>query len=148
LYAAPGLTLAAAAVFLVWFLVGPPPAPGRLALDLRFDRSKLVRGTQSDERSAGDVVHIRVSGGNRHRVIRMYREEVHLVIGCPDDRACRVSSDATTVDVQLTQVGAYVIVALTTASPLPALPGNLDADVAAATRAGISDVQQHKLNVQ
>lgn len=145
LYAAPGLTLAAAAVFLVWFIAAPRPAPAAIALDVRFDHKEVVRG---DERVVGDIAHVRVSGGNRHRVVRVYRDEVHVVKSCPDDPACRVSSDATAVDFPLAQVGTYTIVALSSDAPLPALPGNLDGDTAAAMQAGVSDIRQHRLSVR
>jgi hypothetical protein len=119
----------------------PPPA-----LALSVDVQKTVR-TRGNDASAGDVAHIVVSGGKAPRAIRVYHEEVRLVLRCPGDPTCRVSEASTEVDVTLTSAGAYTVVALTGASDLPSLQGTYDADTAAAQAAGL-DVQEHRLLVQ
>ncbi|TMQ08179.1 MAG: hypothetical protein E6J90_31085 [Deltaproteobacteria bacterium] len=139
-FAAPGLVFAGAAVFVVWLLGAPRPAA--VAFDVQFERSELVRG---DDRAVGDVAHVRVSGGG-YRSVRIYRDEVHVVMRCPEDPACRVSHDSLAVDVPLREVGTYLIVALTAASPLPALPGRYDDDLAAAMQAGV-DIRKRKVTV-
>jgi hypothetical protein len=139
-FAAPGLALAAAAVLAVWLSAAPQPAA--VAFDVRFDHSELVRG---DDRVVGDVAHVRVSGGG-YRSVRIYRDEIHLVMHCPEDPACQVSGGATAIDFPLREVGTYLIVALTAASPLPAMSGSYDDDLAAAMKAGV-DIQRRKVTV-
>jgi hypothetical protein len=142
-YAGPALAFAAAAVLVLWLIAAPRPSPA-IALDIRFERGAVVRG---DERVVGDVARVRVWGGNRFRVIRIYRDDVHLVVRCPDDPACQASSDAMAVEFRLPEVGTYTIIALTAAAPLPALPGSYDGDSALAMLAGVSDIQRRTLNV-
>src|SRR5262249_21365493 len=96
--------------------------------------------------SAGDVAHIAVSGGKGPRAIWVYHEEVQLVLRCPDDPRCQVSDASTEVDLTLTSVGTYTVVALTGASHLPAPAGNYDTDAAAAKDARL-EVREHQLTV-
>jgi hypothetical protein len=140
-YAAPGLAIAAAAAILVQVL--PQDVAPALALDIELERGATYRGADGH---IGDVAHIAVSGGAR-RAIWIYHNEVQLVLRCPEDPACRVSQRATRVDLPLTRVGLYTIVALTVDAALPALAGTYDADLAAARRAGAADVQQRTLTV-
>lgn len=142
LYLAPGLALAAAAAFAIWLAVPRPTAA--IALDVRFDRGDVVRG---DDHVVGEVVHVELSGGQPFRAIRIYRDEMHLVLSCPGAPACRISGDATAAELRLPQVGTYTIVALAGGAPLPALPGSYDADVAAAMRAGIAELPQRTFTV-
>lgn len=139
-YAAPGVALAAAAAVALVLLRRPPPA---LALDVEVKHSALFRG---DDASVGDVAHVVVSGGKGPRAIWVYREDVELVLRCPGDPACRVSDASTEVDLPLTSVGNYTVVALTAASSLPAPTGTYGADTAAAKDAGLV-VRQHHLTV-
>lgn len=142
MYAAPGVALAAAAAVAVIVLRRPPPPA--LALNVEVKHSARYRG---DEASPGDVAHIVVSGGKGPRAIWVYHDEVQLVLRCPGDPRCRVSEASTEVDVTLSSVGAYTVVALTGVSGLPPLAGSYDDDTAAAKDAGL-DVRQNRLVVQ
>jgi hypothetical protein len=140
-YAAPGAALAAAAAVALVVFLQPPPT---LALDVHVKHSALYRG---DEASAGDVAHIAVSGGKGTRAIRVYHEEVQLVLSCPGDPRCQISDRSTEVDLTLISAGTYTVVALTGAFSLPAPVGSYDADTAAAKDAGL-DVRQQQVIVR
>lgn len=155
-YTAPGLALAAALAILVFRPPGPPEVSGRateagaavaLSLDVQVSDRRLARRSQRGERQIGDVVHVTVSGGARRRAVRIYRNEIRLVMRCPGDPACRPSDEALTADFTLSEVGTYTIVALTSSSSLPPLPGSYDADTAAARRAGAS-LDERELHVR
>lgn len=142
IYAAPGLVAAAAAVLLY---LGRPREPAALALDVDLEHSVASRGGGGEGR-VGDVVHVTVRGGSG-RVLWIYRDDVELVMRCPGDPACRVSEQAIRADLVLGRVGTYRMVALTAGPAVPAPAGSYEADVAAARRAGVSDVREHSVNV-
>ena len=142
MYAAPGFALAAAAAVAIVILLPRAPPP-QLALDVTTRPGAVVRGSP-DERVIGDTVQIAATGARRHLAVRVYRDEVHLVISCPESLACRISRDAAEVDLKIAEVGSYTVVAATSNDPLPVLTGKLDADSAALTRAGVTEQKTSK----
>jgi hypothetical protein len=137
MYAAPGLTLAAAAVVV---LILVRPSPQVVALKVEVKHSALFRG---DEASAGDTAHITASG----RAIWVYHEEVELVLRCPEAPSCQASGGSITLDLPLTRTGTYTVVALGAVPAQTRLEGNYDADTAAAKDAGV-EIRQYQLVVR
>jgi hypothetical protein len=139
-YAGAGVTAAAAAVVALVVLLPAPPA---LALNIELMQASQFRG---DEPKVGDVARITVSSGKGPGSIWVCREGVQLLLRCPGDPNCRVSDASTEVDLKLTSVGIYNVVALDTAAVAP-LIGDCDVDTAAARDAGI-DVRRSHLTVK
>jgi hypothetical protein len=146
MYAAPGLGLAAAAAVAVVLLV-PHAQPLAFALEVTAEGSAVVRSGQVDERVVGDAVHITASSTKPHLAVRVYRDDIHLVISCPEHPTCRGSKDSIAVDFTIAEVGTYLVLAATADDALPALSGTFDADFAALTRAGVLE-HQRKLIVR
>ena len=135
-------TAAAVAVFFVSSMGGPD----KLRLTDSFERgsSLVVRGGGSrggDVRSAapGDVWHLVVQvprgkvGG-----LRVYRGTNELVFQC-DKSSCSGSKDALEARVTLGRAGTYRAIIIAADKELPAASGTLDADYAAARRAGSAE---------
>ena len=141
MYAGGGVALAAAAAVVIVVLLPPRVQAPELAIAVTARRHEAVRTVQDQELVIGDVAQIAVSIGRRHRIVQVYRDESHLVLSCPQDPTCRVSQNAIAVDVTITDVGNYVVVAASSDDPLPPLTGKLDADAAALTRAGVAQKQ-------
>lgn len=131
-YAAPGLAAAALAALCVAQL-WPTEPPLELALDMAVRHRVPVRGTEGQ---VGDVVHIRVTGGDGERAIWVYCDEQQLVLRCPGDPGCQASGAEMSVDLALGEVATYTVVALSARGALPAPSGRYDDDTAAARRAG------------
>jgi hypothetical protein len=104
----------------------------------------VVRGSTAH---TGDRVHASATGGDRYRAIWVYRNERELVVACPGGPSCGSTGDTTTAEVTLPGIGAYVFVALTSASPLPAPRGSYDTDHTAAEQAG-AKIQHRKIEVR
>lgn len=94
--------------------------------------SAVARGASAN---VGDIVHAIATGGRHHRAVWVYRNE-HLLVACPGAAQCRSSGEVTMVDVGLTVMGSYTIVALTSNSPVPPPTGAFDLDLANAQKAG------------
>lgn len=126
----------AAAIAICLSLVPSSPEPPSRALALRVDvvpTGPPMRGTAA---VVGNYVHARATGGDCYRAIWVYRNERELVVVCPGGLSCGSAGGATTAGVTLLTVGSYTFVAVTSASPLPALQGSYDDDRAAAERSG------------
>jgi hypothetical protein len=130
---------AAAALALPLVLLRPPPED-----PLVFQMAVVPVGPQQRGSAAqvGDRVHAQATGGDRYRAIWVYRDHRELVVACPGGPSCGALDDTTAAEVTLRTLGAYEILALTSASPIPAPHGAYDADLAAAERAGAKI--QHK----
>jgi putative component of toxin-antitoxin plasmid stabilization module len=115
------------------------PRPPAIALEVKVRPAAQYRG---DEPNVGDVAHLAVSGGQGARAIWVYREGVQLVLRCPGDPACQISESSTAVDLTLSAVGTYSVVAVTGDS-LPTPTGDQGVDTAAARSAGLDVRQDH-----
>lgn len=124
---------AAAALALPLVLVRPPPKD---PLEIQVAVTSVGRSQRGSSAQVGDRVHARATGGDRYRAIWVYRDHRELVVACPGGPSCGNLDDATAAEVTLPTLGVYEILALTSASPLPAPLGAYDADLAAAERAG------------
>jgi hypothetical protein len=133
--------LAAAATLTVVSVRGLPMWPGStppLALSVVVEQSEP--NVRAQIVGKGSVVTATVSGG-RHRALWIYRTDDDLRVACPGER-CASGDGTMAARVALDSVGTYTIVALASDAPIPAPHGSLDADVAAARRAGATDEQK------
>jgi hypothetical protein len=93
----------------------------------------------------GDIIHTRATGRD-HRAIWIYHDG-ELVAACPRDPECKSSDAEMNVAIAASRIGRYMIVALTSSSPIAAPGGTYDADVDGAQRAG-AKVVNRKLDVR
>ena len=63
---------------------------------------------------------------------------------CPGPPPCAGDDDTTFVDVPLTMLGIYRIVALTSGDPIPAPQDGYDKDIARARRAGATCIERQQ----
>jgi len=108
---------------------------------IAIDRGRLDRGDarRIDDGSAlvGDTLHIEAHGGRRSWALWIFRDD-RLIAACPGPPPCRRVSDGEAADIETAMPGLYRAVYVTgLAGPLRPL-GELDADVAGATRVGAS----------
>ncbi|HEX3476760.1 MAG TPA: hypothetical protein VHT91_17155 [Kofleriaceae bacterium] len=121
---------ALAAIALVAVLLPRSPrAPEPLALS-----AELVAGSQVMR--GPSALRAIARGGGGHRAIWIYRDGRELAAACPGHPACESSGDALRIVLDPVPIGSYQIVALSSASALPAATGSPDHDLAAATDAG------------
>jgi hypothetical protein len=134
-----GATLAALAV--VFVRTGGPET---LALTAQLERGQrpLVRGSapkagEVQSAAPGDVLHL-VAKVPRRKLgdLRVYRGTEELVFQCATSAACTHFQDGLEARVPLLRLGSYRVLLIAADSALPAASGNLDADYAAALRAG------------
>jgi len=116
-------------------------AGGVQALDLEVRVSRgggpAVRGGGGDLSAApGDVLHLvaKVPRGKRGD-LRLYRGDA-LVFQCLGSPRCTVTGEGLSADVALDKAGTYRSLSLAAEHEVPPATGNLDADYAAALRAG------------
>ena len=121
LVALPAFAGAATIALVILWPRAPKPPPLALSLSLEHG-GPIVRGTTAHP---GDVLHASATGGD-YRAVWIYRNDTELVVACP----------TSTCSATLAAVGDYSVVALSASAPLAAPTGKLDADVAAASRAG------------
>lgn len=135
--------LAAAAAAVIYFVLhGSSHSP---VLEVKLgDRIKLLG--EDIQAPAGQVAHIRLSGGERS-ALWIYRGE-QSVGRCPGDQACQVYDDSIAVDLALRKTGRYSVVALTSVAAQLQSAGTWDADIAAAVAAGAHVQQRQVLDVQ
>jgi hypothetical protein len=131
---------AAAALALPLALVRPPPED---PLVLRVAMVPVGRPQRGSSAQVGDRVHAQATGGDHYRAIWVYRDHRELVVACPGGPSCGDLDDATAAEVTLLTLGTYELIALTSASPIPAPHGAYDADLAAAERAGATIQRDH-----
>lgn len=150
-YASP--LLAAAAAYALWFSDHSEP---ELEMAVDTDRAPVRdRAERTTEPSgittahAGEVVRSTVRGPH-HRAIRVYADEHSLVAGehsliaaCPGATGCRDDGSELTLELKLNARRKYIIVALGSSDPLPALGLTLDQTRVAARRGGIEIKLQH-----
>jgi hypothetical protein len=134
---APGLALAGAAAAVIAY-VAPAGVPVALALRIDIAHRAPMRGSDA---VVGDTAHI-VATGDGNRALWIYRDEAELVLRCPGAPACQVADGSIAVDLALTQIGRYTVVALAPPAALPALSGAFDDDLAVARRAGAALQEQ------
>jgi hypothetical protein len=124
----PGAPLGALAVVAA-LLVLRPSGPDELVVDVVLDGGPLVRGNAAH---IGQVLHAAATGGGDHRALWIYRDD-KLVVACPRAPRCR---GASRVELELSAIGSYVIVAVSAGEALPEPTGTFDTDIAAALGAG------------
>jgi hypothetical protein len=135
-----GASLAALALFFVTSAGGP----GVLALTTnRIERvtAVVIRGPSAggDVQSAapGDVLHLVVTVPHgKLGDVRVYRGADELVFQCVKSAACLKSKEGLEARVTLERAGIYRTVIIAADKALPLATGSLDADYAAAMRAG------------
>jgi len=119
---------------------------GAQSLELEWSVSRgagpVVRGGgpgagQAVSAAPGDVLHLtaRVPRG-RHGDLRVYRGGDTLVFQCAGNPRCSASRDGLSAEVVLEAGGTYRTLVLAAERDLPPPTGKLDADYAAALRAG------------
>jgi hypothetical protein len=128
----PALALASAVM-----LAAPPARPHELELAVaREAHGPTMRGsdTRGDSAHVGDHLIATATGGAGTPAIWIYRNEHELVARCPGGPSCAARGLA--ANLELTSLGLYTIVALSSPTPLPEPHGSYDADLAAAGAAG------------
>jgi hypothetical protein len=106
-------------------------APEPLALS-----AELVAGSQVMR--GPSALRAIARGGDGHRAIWIYRDGRELTAACPGHPACERSGGALRIVLDPVPIGRYQIIALSSASALPAATGSPDHDLAAAIDAGAS----------
>jgi hypothetical protein len=129
--AIPMAATATAAIVIV--LLIPRDRALDLALDVRKS-GKVLRGGAGGA-DVGDGMRAIATGGDGHRAVWVYHDD-RLVAACPGRSACISTEDETVAELELKLAGHYLVVALTSRSPIAAPGGAYDSDVAAAQRAG------------
>lgn len=134
LFATSALAVAGAAVVVALFVGRPPEAVAvAFTVDAPWDKgSAVVRGASPN---VGDVVRATARGGGGYRAVWVYRND-ELVAACPGGAGCRFVGDATIADVELSSIGTYRIVGLSSTVPVAPPRGTFDTDVANAQEAG------------
>jgi Putative zinc-finger len=126
--------LAAAAAFVLW-LVGTreheQTKPIEVSLTIEHDGAAR-RGSLAH---VGDVLRPIVRGG-RHRAIWVYLGDRDLVTACPGSAECSGTNGELTLTLRVSAPGQYAIIALTSAEPITAPHGTLDAMLNIAATAG------------
>jgi hypothetical protein len=74
--------------------------------------------------------------GGRHQAIWVYLDDHDLVVACPGSAQCDSTDGGFTLELRVTALGQYSIIALTSAEPILAPHGPLDAMLNTATAAG------------
>jgi RNA polymerase sigma factor (sigma-70 family) len=139
-WAAIGAVVAAAAAVLLWWSVpGGRAVDSRPAFESQIKRGDVrVRGDSSAR--LGDTLLATVRGG-KHRAMWLYRND-RLSLRCPGPTGCASSDRVLSLDVPLDLLGRYTLIGLRHDAPLPVPQGDLDADLAAAQRAGVSAIRK------
>ena len=137
-----GIAVAAvvAVVLIVVGLPGRERPQRRTELAVRIEKGKTQWRAAAGPRSAnrGDILHVTSPGLAGDFELRVYHDGRRVAVRCPGHPAptCRQTRDAVELTWKLTQTGAYQVVWLASASPLPPPTDNLDDDLDAARRAG------------
>jgi hypothetical protein len=138
------LAVPAVAAAVIAIVVAPRvPNDSHLPLALRVSKGgsvvraaseggSVVRGTSAQ---VGEGVQAAATGGGPYRAVWIYHNDA-LVLACPGAEQCRVSEGATNADFTPRLIGEYVIVALSSRSPISRPTGAFDVDVAHAHDAG------------
>jgi hypothetical protein len=141
--------LSLAALVVTAVLVVPHFVAKPDALALVIERGPVAARLRGDGAAAGrlvvahgDPIHAVVRGGDRHRAIWVYRDGAELVARCPGTPACRSSGAELTLDLTLSIVGTYQVIAWSSEVALPVPSGAYDTDVAAATAAEATQALQ------
>lgn len=122
---APVAVAAMAALFLIW-IPGQKPA----GLQVEIEAGTTIR--RGAEAHPGDLLRLRATtGGARHSELRVYRNDMELILRCSTESPCSVVLDG---------VGRYQPLLLLSESPLPAPTSDLETDTGAALDAG-ADVE-------
>jgi hypothetical protein len=104
-------------------------AGDRLEVALSYSRSGSAVYRDKAKANVGDTVHATAKGGGSYRALWIYRDN-QLVTACPLRQPCQSAGGATSIDVVLSPVGHWVIVALASGAPITAPTGSYDTDVA------------------
>lgn len=130
---APAGALAAAAVAFILLRPAPPAEPG-LEVAIVRGEGPLRRGTEA---RSGDRLQLTAQVGTAtHAELRVYRQDVELVLRCSEEPPCRRRGELLEAVLVLEKVGAYQPLLLTSDRPLPASVADLDTDAGAALAAG------------
>jgi hypothetical protein len=135
--------VAALAAVVIALLVARGPRSGPLTLT-----AALVPGPRVMRGDSGRIRAI-AGGGDRHRAIWLYRDRRELVAVCPGHVGCStLGGGGGPLQLELTveRIGSYQVVAVSSASALPAPTGAYEVDCAAAAAAGAW--QQAQLEVR
>jgi hypothetical protein len=140
-WGAGAVAVAAVAVLVVQSSGGP--AALELTTTLGHGSGPAVRGAPSSggpvlSAAPGDLLELSARIPRRNKVsdLRVYRGNDELVFQCSTSPACTRTRDGIEARVTLDKPGTYRTMVLVSENTLPPSTGNLDADYAAALRAG------------
>ncbi|MEZ4363178.1 MAG: hypothetical protein R3B48_23590 [Kofleriaceae bacterium] len=137
-WAAPALAVAAAIA--LWLLLrAPPPTAPTLALEVARSGSQMRAAPE--EVQLGDTVRLTARGGRR-RALWLFHEG-ELLASCPGAPPCRVVEDHVELTWLTKNLGSYAVIAVYGEADPPKPSGALDADLAAARRAGAELRERH-----
>ena len=115
------------------------------ALALRFEATgETVRGAAPDEAKVGGTVEISAQGlTGHHQELRVYNEDLGLVMRCSDAPPCQRQGPSLTARWKIPAIGRYRVVALGGPTAPPPPTGSFQGDQAALQRqAAIQTVDQ------
>ena len=140
-WSVPLAAVAAAALLLLW-LRRPAQPSLQLAFELVHAQGEAkVRGSDATEVHLADSVKLVVQG-QRHRALWIYLND-QLLLACPKDPACNTDDpERLRATWQPKLVGKYAVIALSSATEIPAPGGTLDADLATAISAHLEMIDR------
>ncbi len=128
-----GLGTAAAAALVVVLGLRFEPAPSGLELT----RARGSEALRSLEAAPGDPLHLRAPAARAHVELRIYRNDLELLMRCATAAPCQRRRGRIEATFQIPGPGTYQVLWLSSEQPLPAPTGRgLDADAERALAAG------------
>jgi len=138
--------VAAALVLLVLLVPDREPIPVALHAEIELGSGDVRRG---HEPHPGDVLRLRgTTGGAPHAELRVYLNDVELVLRCSTAAPCRRREESLQASVLLDSIGSYQPVLLVSDRPLPEPLATLDDDAAGAIAAGARIAMGRQIDVR
>lgn len=135
----PWWTVLAGVAALLAFLLVRLPGQGPPGLQVEVESRPGVR--RGVEARPGDLLRLAATtGGARHAELRVYRNDVELVLRCSTERPCSRRGAGLSAALVLDGVGRYQALLLLSRDPLPSAASDLETDTRAALAAG-ADVE-------
>lgn len=126
-------TAAAAALVVVLVQRFEPPAPE----GLEWIVGKGSESLRSLEAAPGDPLRVRAPAARTHVELRIYRDDLELLVQCSTEPPCQRSRGRIEASFQIPGPGTYQVLWLSSEQPLPAPTSEgLDADAESALAAG------------
>jgi hypothetical protein len=112
------------------------PAQSPPGLRIEIERGTTVR--RGAEAQPGDLLRLAGStGGANHAELRVYRNDVELILRCSTEAPCSSRRGELKGSVVLDGVGRYQPLLLYSEKPLPRSASDLETDTSAALAAGV-----------